>query len=278
MPKRKSRSSDKYPAWNSTNPTSNATKLAAYPDKKTSKKEKGDSDEEIMKYVNKKVEGLRNYLVNPDKGSDSLTPIQKQDSAATDSLLVSAAQIDLVNNVIDNRLIEVATLGVASGDGTPISYGMWVRGMFSQAKQNSHKLVPGYKLNQHGATIGFDAGEEDARLGIAYSFVDSKVKGTKTGIKDKVKSHIVTIYGLYGFENNMFVDGQIRLGKSNIKKTLRLQNIDLEINQAALNLLSQKGYDPAFGARPLKRVIQREIQNNLAKLLLSGKISSGGKS
>jgi len=69
----------------------------------------------------------------------------------------------------------------------------------------------------------------------------------------------------------------VRIQIDNLKKTLRLQNIDLEINQAALNLLSQKGYDPAFGARPLKRVIQREIQNNLAKLLLSGKISSGGK-
>jgi ATP-dependent Clp protease ATP-binding subunit ClpB len=41
--------------------------------------------------------------------------------------------------------------------------------------------------------------------------------------------------------------------------------------------LSNKGYEPVFGARPLKRVIQRELQNNLAKLILAGKVVSGDK-
>jgi len=60
------------------------------------KKELGNSNEEIMKYINQEVGDLKYILANPDKGSDALTPIQKQDSAATDSLLISAAQVDLV--------------------------------------------------------------------------------------------------------------------------------------------------------------------------------------
>jgi len=64
------------------------------------------------------------------------------------------------------------------------------------------------------------------------SKVQSKVKGKKTGIKDKVKSHIVTIYGLHGFENNMFVDGQIRYGRSNIKKNRDNGNTSGDISKA----------------------------------------------
>ncbi|TVS97081.1 hypothetical protein COM42_002455, partial [Wolbachia pipientis] len=43
----------------------------------------------------------------------------------------------------------------------------------------------------------------------------------------------------------------------------------------AKELIAQTGYDPEYGARPLKRVIQECIQNNLAKLVLSGEIVEG---
>ncbi len=49
------------------------------------------------------------------------------------------------------------------------------------------------------------------------------------------------------------------------------QNIHLELTEPARQWLAQKGFEPAYGARPLKRVIQREVQDRLADLLLSGK-------
>jgi ATP-dependent Clp protease ATP-binding subunit ClpB len=60
-----------------------------------------------------------------------------------------------------------------------------------------------------------------------------------------------------------------------IQKVLASQHIGLDFDDLAINWLADKGYDPAFGARPLKRVIQREVQNNLAKLMLAGNFSSG---
>ena len=42
-------------------------------------------------------------------------------------------------------------------------------------------------------------------------------------------------------------------------------------------MLSDKGYDPVYGARPLKRVIQRALQNPLASMILEGSINDGGK-
>lgn len=49
----------------------------------------------------------------------------------------------------------------------------------------------------------------------------------------------------------------------------------VELTDAARTYLADKGYDPAFGARPLQRVIQREIQDPLALQLLSGQIRDG---
>ncbi len=60
----------------------------------------------------------------------------------------------------------------------------------------------------------------------------------------------------------------------NLVNILSQQNIEIKYDERALNWLANKGYDPVFGARPLKRVIQRELQNNLAKMLLSNQVSS----
>lgn len=60
-----------------------------------------------------------------------------------------------------------------------------------------------------------------------------------------------------------------------VKKNLAGRNIGIELDDAALNLLADLGYDPQFGARPLKRVIEKELVNELSKLVLSGKLSDG---
>ena len=49
------------------------------------------------------------------------------------------------------------------------------------------------------------------------------------------------------------------------------QNLRLEVSEAALDVLAQAGFDPVYGARPLKRAIQAEIENPLAKALLEGR-------
>ncbi|WP_218460252.1 ATP-dependent chaperone ClpB [Rickettsia sp. TH2014] len=67
----------------------------------------------------------------------------------------------------------------------------------------------------------------------------------------------------------------VKIQLESLKKILLQQNITLEFDESALNYLAEKGYDPNFGARPLKRLIQREIQNNLAKMILAGEVSSG---
>jgi len=66
----------------------------------------------------------------------------------------------------------------------------------------------------------------------------------------------------------------VGLQLDNLKKMLAQQNITLDATQEAIDYLAAKGYDPQYGARPVKRLIQKEVLNNLSKELLSGKITA----
>ncbi len=65
----------------------------------------------------------------------------------------------------------------------------------------------------------------------------------------------------------------IQLGR--LQKLLAERKIRIELDKAARAWLADAGYDPIYGARPLKRVIQRELQNPLAQMILGGRIKDG---
>ncbi len=58
---------------------------------------------------------------------------------------------------------------------------------------------------------------------------------------------------------------------------LKERGISLEITPKALNFLAEEGYDPQFGARPLKRAVQRLVLNPLSVELLAGNLSEGAE-
>ena len=66
----------------------------------------------------------------------------------------------------------------------------------------------------------------------------------------------------------------VTLQLDTIKKRLAENNITLTITPEAIDLLTREGYDPAFGARPVKRAIQRLLLNDLSKTMLTGKIDT----
>ncbi|HVZ98827.1 MAG TPA: AAA family ATPase, partial [Caulobacterales bacterium] len=62
-----------------------------------------------------------------------------------------------------------------------------------------------------------------------------------------------------------------------LEKLLASRNIALELDERAKNELAKRGYDPTYGARPLKRVIQKDLQDPLARLILEGRVKDGDK-
>ena len=72
-------------------------------------------------------------------------------------------------------------------------------------------------------------------------------------------------------ELTRIVDNQLHY----LERLLADRKIKLEVDEEAKAWLANTGYDPVYGARPLKRVIQRQLQNPLAKLLLAGELKDG---
>lgn len=64
----------------------------------------------------------------------------------------------------------------------------------------------------------------------------------------------------------------VRLQLDKVARTLQENGVTLHYSDAAINLLAERGYDPEFGARPVKRVIQRLVLNELSKALLAGTV------
>ena len=69
--------------------------------------------------------------------------------------------------------------------------------------------------------------------------------------------------------------GVVEIQLARLRKMLAERKITLDLDAPAIAWLAEAGYDPVYGARPLKRVIQRELQNPLARLILEGRVKDG---
>jgi ATP-dependent Clp protease ATP-binding subunit ClpB len=104
----------------------------------------------------------------------------------------------------------------------------------------------------------------------------------KRDVMDAVRSHfrpeflnrldeIIIFDRLAREDMKGIVDIQLR----HLARRLAKRGVRLEVDESALQWLADEGYDPVFGARPLKRVIQRTLQDPLAEMLLSGEVMDG---
>ena len=75
------------------------------------------------------------------------------------------------------------------------------------------------------------------------------------------------------FQEHM--NGIIKIQLERLKKRLEERNISLQLEDKTIDYLAEVGYDPVYGARPLKRAIQKELETALARAILSGEIHDG---
>jgi ATP-dependent Clp protease ATP-binding subunit ClpB len=68
------------------------------------------------------------------------------------------------------------------------------------------------------------------------------------------------------------IKGIIKIQLETLRQQVLKNGIDLQFSEYALDYLAENGYDPQFGARPLKRLVQKEIVNKLSKRILAGDI------
>ena len=110
----------------------------------------------------------------------------------------------------------------------------------------------------------------------------SDMADAKRDVMDAVRAHFrpeflnrldeTIIFDRLNREN---MDGIVTIQMARLLKRLAARKIDLQLDDGARKWLADEGYDPVFGARPLKRVIQSALQNPLAEMLLAGDVSDG---
>jgi ATP-dependent Clp protease ATP-binding subunit ClpB len=111
---------------------------------------------------------------------------------------------------------------------------------------------------------------------------DEPVERVEGKVMDELRSHFrpeflnrideVILFNRIGKES---MAGIVEIQLKRLRSRLSARNISLELNNDAQSWLATEGYDPVYGARPLKRVIQKQLENQLAAMILEGKIADG---
>jgi len=106
--------------------------------------------------------------------------------------------------------------------------------------------------------------------------------GMKAAVLDVVQGHFrpefinrldeIVVFHPLGREHIRNIAG---LQSQHLAKRLQERGIKLELSEAALDLIGEAGFDPVYGARPLKRAIQQQLENPLAREILQGHFVSG---
>ena len=73
--------------------------------------------------------------------------------------------------------------------------------------------------------------------------------------------------------NENEIEQIVRLQTDSVVRMLKENNINMTVTEEAIHFISQAGFDPEFGARPIKRAIQKYLLNDLSKQILAGNVA-----
>jgi ATP-dependent Clp protease ATP-binding subunit ClpC len=137
------------------------------------------------------------------------------------------------------------------------------------------------------SNVGSDLIRRDSRVGFNVATDEAKTAEQKYDrMKDKVTEEMKRVFrpeflnridqtvvfrALAEEHIRQIVDLELR----DVRQNLREKEISVEVSKALLDYLGVKGFDPVFGARPLRRVIQNEVEDRLSDALLEGEFQEG---
>ncbi|MGQ9492874.1 MAG: ATP-dependent Clp protease ATP-binding subunit [Anaerolineae bacterium] len=122
-----------------------------------------------------------------------------------------------------------------------------------------------------GGTLGFRTPSEPAETEKMRSNIEEALKKTfRPEFLNRI-DEVIIFQRLSKEDMKRIVDLQMK----DIRQRLREQGLDIQLTEAARDWLAEKGYDPAFGARPLRRTLQRLVESPLSKKLIRGELKPG---
>ncbi|MDQ3841548.1 MAG: NDP-hexose 4-ketoreductase, partial [Actinomycetota bacterium] len=122
-------------------------------------------------------------------------------------------------------------------------------------------------------SLGFGSDE----AGLSYKEMKSRVtselrKIFRPELLNRI-DEVIVFHKLEREDMRHIIEIQVR----RLRKQLTERNVTVEFTREALDKLSDAGYDPAFGARPLRRVLQRMIEDPMSEMILKGEVPNGSK-
>jgi ATP-dependent Clp protease ATP-binding subunit ClpC len=132
------------------------------------------------------------------------------------------------------------------------------------------------------SNVGASTLKRNRSLGFAVHSEGQKYNDMKSKVMDELKrafrpeflNRIDEIIVFHSLEKEHLLK-IVGLMADSLKKRLSDQGIEIELSQAALEKITEEGYDPDYGARPLRRALQRKIEDRLSEELLKGNINKG---
>ena len=126
-------------------------------------------------------------------------------------------------------------------------------------------------------TIGFNAGEQDNKNNWRQEEMKEKIDGIlRNHFKLEFLNRIDEIV-LFKSLSKEALENIVDLELAKVENRLHNKNITLKISAKVKKMLAEKGYDPTYGARPLKRIIQTMLLDELALEIIEGKVKEGDK-
>jgi len=137
-------------------------------------------------------------------------------------------------------------------------------------------IVMTSNLGSHIIRENFANATDENMYGVVESTRVEVMELLKKTIRPEILNRIDEIIMFKPLNRNEIVD-IVRIQLNGLIKMLAQNDIHLEATEKAINYLAKEGYEPEFGARPLKRVLQKEIVNTLSKYILAGKVDKNEK-
>ncbi len=129
----------------------------------------------------------------------------------------------------------------------------------------------GARAIEKGSSLGFQSGGDDTRYRKMKDVVMDELKNNFRPEFINRIDEIIVFHPLTRDEINLIADVMLK----EVRNRLREQEYDLELASDVRDLLANEGYNPSYGARPLRRAIQRLIEDPLAEEILSGALPKG---
>ncbi|MFI8714420.1 ATP-dependent Clp protease ATP-binding subunit [Brevibacillus brevis] len=129
----------------------------------------------------------------------------------------------------------------------------------------------GASMIKKNTTLGFTTNDSERKY---QDMKDKVMDELKKSFRPEFLNRIDEVIVFHSLEQE-HIEQIVTLMTDELRKRLKEQDIDFQLTEEAKKVLAKEGFDPAYGARPLRRAIQRHIEDNLSEELLKGTISKG---